>query len=32
MKGELAQLSIDFAIRIVEYYKWLVAEKKICNV
>ena len=28
MKGELAQLSIDFAIRIVEYYKWLVAEKK----
>ena len=28
MKGELAQLSTDFAIRIVEYYKWLVYEKK----
>lgn len=28
MKGELAQLSTDFAIRIVEYYKWLTYEKK----
>ena len=28
MKGELAQLSLDFAIRIVEYYKWLVTVKR----
>lgn len=27
MKGELAQLSLDFAIRIVEYYKWLVYQQ-----
>ena len=28
MKGELADYSIRFAIRIVNYYNWLVSEKK----
>ena len=28
MKGELVQYSIRFAIRIVDYYKWLSGEKR----
>ena len=28
MKGELADYSIRFAIRVVNYYKWLTEEKK----
>ncbi len=27
MKGELSQYSVRFAIRVVEYYKWLTTEK-----
>lgn len=27
-KGPLSQQSIDFAVEIVNYYKWLVSEKK----
>ena len=28
MKGELAQYSVKFSIRVVEYYKWLTENKR----
>lgn len=28
MKGELAKQSIDFSIRIVRYYEWLITQKR----